>query len=154
MQQTLDELDFERGLCGACSRGDLAHVQELLVRRERDPNERDTSDYTPLHYAARQGHEQVCALLLGKRAAVDATAGEALATPLHRACAAGHVQVLSPLAVSAMRGPLRGQKCAGRRACARGAHSAMRARGWVRGCLLYTSPSPRDGLLSRMPSSA
>ena len=29
--------------------------------------------------------------------------------------------------------------------------------GWVvpiRACLLYTSPSPRDGLLSRMPSSA
>ena len=25
---------------------------------------------------------------------------------------------------------------------------------WVNGCLLYTSPSPRDGLLSRMPSSA
>ena len=26
--------------------------------------------------------------------------------------------------------------------------------GYGRGCLLYTSPSPRDGLLSRMPSSA
>ena len=26
--------------------------------------------------------------------------------------------------------------------------------GMVCGCLLYTSPSPRDGLLSRMPSSA
>ena len=25
---------------------------------------------------------------------------------------------------------------------------------WVCSCLLYTSPSPRDGLLSRMPSSA
>ena len=25
---------------------------------------------------------------------------------------------------------------------------------WCMGCLLYTSPSPRDGLLSRMPSSA
>ena len=25
---------------------------------------------------------------------------------------------------------------------------------WSCGCLLYTSPSPRDGLLSRMPSSA
>ena len=25
---------------------------------------------------------------------------------------------------------------------------------WDKGCLLYTSPSPRDGLLSRMPSSA
>src|SRR5665647_1258550 len=23
--------------------------------------------------------------------------------------------------------------------------------GWLEGCLLYTSPSPRDGLLSRMP---
>ena len=26
--------------------------------------------------------------------------------------------------------------------------------GFSYGCLLYTSPSPRDGLLSRMPSSA
>ena len=26
--------------------------------------------------------------------------------------------------------------------------------GLLLGCLLYTSPSPRDGLLSRMPSSA
>ena len=26
--------------------------------------------------------------------------------------------------------------------------------GMADGCLLYTSPSPRDGLLSRMPSSA
>ena len=26
--------------------------------------------------------------------------------------------------------------------------------GGCSGCLLYTSPSPRDGLLSRMPSSA
>ena len=26
--------------------------------------------------------------------------------------------------------------------------------GLLEGCLLYTSPSPRDGLLSRMPSSA
>ena len=25
---------------------------------------------------------------------------------------------------------------------------------WFKNCLLYTSPSPRDGLLSRMPSSA
>ena len=25
---------------------------------------------------------------------------------------------------------------------------------YIRACLLYTSPSPRDGLLSRMPSSA
>ena len=30
----------------------------------------------------------------------------------------------------------------------------VEARGFVLPCLLYTSPSPRDGLLSRMPSSA
>ena len=27
-------------------------------------------------------------------------------------------------------------------------------KGWSRSCLLYTSPSPRDATLSRMPSSA
>ena len=31
---------------------------------------------------------------------------------------------------------------------------AVAASGLVITCLLYTSPSPRDGLLSRMPSSA
>ena len=30
----------------------------------------------------------------------------------------------------------------------------IRAKGALAPCLLYTSPSPRDGLLSRMPSSA
>ena len=33
------------------------------------------------------------------------------------------------------------------------AHATLAATG-VNPCLLYTSPSPRDGLLSRMPSSA
>ena len=33
-------------------------------------------------------------------------------------------------------------------------HQAEQALGFLRTCLLYTSPSPRDGLLSRMPSSA
>ena len=32
--------------------------------------------------------------------------------------------------------------------------NVMEAPRLVKGCLLYTSPSPRDGLLSRMPSSA
>ena len=31
---------------------------------------------------------------------------------------------------------------------------AVKITGMAHGCLLYTSPSPRDGLLSRMPSSA
>ena len=34
------------------------------------------------------------------------------------------------------------------------ANRALELLGRPKGCLLYTSPSPRDGLLSRMPSSA
>ena len=30
----------------------------------------------------------------------------------------------------------------------------IEGKNYLDGCLLYTSPSPRDGLLSRMPSSA
>ena len=33
-------------------------------------------------------------------------------------------------------------------------HEVMKKEYVSIGCLLYTSPSPRDGLLSRMPSSA
>ena len=33
-------------------------------------------------------------------------------------------------------------------------HEALHFFGYDQDCLLYTSPSPRDGLLSRMPSSA
>ena len=46
-----------------------------------------------------------------------------------------------------------------RRASRNTARSTMKTAGKVKkgdgkDCLLYTSPSPRDGLLSRMPSSA
>ena len=40
------------------------------------------------------------------------------------------------------------------RALARNVDGASRTRVSLPPCLLYTSPSPRDGLLSRMPSSA
>ena len=40
-------------------------------------------------------------------------------------------------------------KCTGKAGDACLMHSRL-----LHGCLLYTSPSPRDGLLSRMPSSA
>ena len=35
-----------------------------------------------------------------------------------------------------------------------GVSLTLEYRARLRACLLYTSPSPRDGLLSRMPSSA
>ena len=38
--------------------------------------------------------------------------------------------------------------------CADALINAEQVGAYGHGCLLYTSPSPRDGLLSRMPSSA
>lgn len=93
MQQTLDELDFDRGLWGASSRGDFDRAAELLNQRGHDPNQRDLSGYMPLHYAARKGHVQLCSLLLRNKAEVDPLAGESAATPLHRACVASHIEV-------------------------------------------------------------
>ena len=54
------------------------------------------------------------------------------------------------------------KRCAGQRVDAGilgifiwvGQSKAKQILGRTTGCLLYTSPSPRDGLLSRMPSSA
>ena len=43
---------------------------------------------------------------------------------------------------------------AGADACERVGDGLVAAHIIARPCLLYTSPSPRDGLLSRMPSSA
>lgn len=56
--QTLEEMEFERGLLGAAKDGDLQKVRSLLIKAH-DPNKRDQYGYTPLHYAARAGHLKV-----------------------------------------------------------------------------------------------
>ncbi|EKX39056.1 hypothetical protein GUITHDRAFT_114931 [Guillardia theta CCMP2712] len=76
MQQTLEEMDFERGIWGAAALGDLERMRTLLEERQRDVNACDKSGYTALHYAARSGKDQICQLLLDRKAAVNACAGE------------------------------------------------------------------------------
>ena len=46
------------------------------------------------------------------------------------------------------------KKGGGYKKCGRSKQKADAKRKYPKCCLLYTSPSPRDGLLSRMPSSA
>lgn len=48
----------------------------------------DNSGYTALHYAACNGHVDVCKMLIQVGANVDAQT-RGLATPLHKAAAAG-----------------------------------------------------------------
>ncbi|XP_076846344.1 ankyrin repeat domain-containing protein 39 [Brachyhypopomus gauderio] len=87
VHQTLDEMDFERGIWSAALDADLERVQ-LLLKRGTDPNIRDQTGYTALHYASRAGHLPVCELLLTHGACPN-TQTHGGATPLHRAAYCG-----------------------------------------------------------------
>ncbi|XP_034025742.1 ankyrin repeat domain-containing protein 39 [Thalassophryne amazonica] len=93
--QTLDEMDFERGIWSAAKDGDLDRVM-LLVHKGTDPNLRDSAGFTALHYASRGGHAAVCKFLLENGAcASPRTPGGA--TPLHRSSYCGHLEVVGLL---------------------------------------------------------
>ncbi|XP_037113787.1 ankyrin repeat domain-containing protein 39 [Syngnathus acus] len=95
--QTVNEMDFERGIWSAAMDGDLRRVQSL-IQKGTHPNLRDSAGYTALHYASRSGHLIVCKFLLENGAcACPQTPGGA--TPLHRAAFCGHVDVVRLLLV-------------------------------------------------------
>ncbi|XP_043774633.1 ankyrin repeat domain-containing protein 39 [Cervus elaphus] len=91
VQQTLDEMDFERGIWSAALNGDLGRVK-CLIQKAADPSQPDSAGYTALHYASRNGHYAVCQFLLESGAKCDAqTHGGA--TALHRASYCGHTDI-------------------------------------------------------------
>lgn len=54
---------------------------------------RDDCDYTALHYAARNGNEQICQLLVNEGNADVNAVTKAGATPLHRAAMMGNISL-------------------------------------------------------------
>lgn len=92
LAQSLDEMEFERGLWSAAQYGDLERAQQLLDRGF-PVDKRDRAGYTALHYAARNGHLALCTLLLDRGAAINAVTCSGRATPLHRAAAVGNFDV-------------------------------------------------------------
>lgn len=86
--QSLNELDFERGIWSAAQSGDLDKVINFLNKGE-NVDVKDTAGYTALHYAARNGHSDICKCLLARGSDVNAVTKAGLATSLHRACSAG-----------------------------------------------------------------
>jgi len=74
-------------------------VGRLLLEHEADANARDSSDWTPLHWASISGHQKVVKLLLEYRANVNARSKTQM-TPLHLASEHGHLDVVSLLLVS------------------------------------------------------
>lgn len=93
--QTLGELDFERGIWGAALDGNIGRIENIL-NKGSNPSVCDSSGYTALHYAARNGKESACKILLkhGAKPNVQTPGG---ATPLHRAAYVGHTSIVSLL---------------------------------------------------------
>ena len=79
-----------------------------------------------------------------------AEAGLTSLRPLHDRSVRNYVNTVAVLAVI----KLRRRRRADRRRLTRTSSTVYSAVADRKLCLLYTSPSPRDGLLSRMPSSA
>ncbi|XP_032085669.1 ankyrin repeat domain-containing protein 23-like isoform X2 [Thamnophis elegans] len=91
VHQTLDEMDFERGIWNPALNGDLEGVKRHILSRGK-PNEPDPFGYTALHYASRNGHYDICHFLLAHGASCNVrTHGGA--TPLHRAAYCGHTAI-------------------------------------------------------------
>ncbi|KRT85630.1 Ankyrin repeat-containing protein, partial [Oryctes borbonicus] len=94
--QTLDELDFERRIWSAAQSGDLHRVADLIEKGE-NVNVKDAAGYTALHYAARNGHLDICKYLLVRNSDVNAVTKAGLATSLHRACSSGWYDIVKIL---------------------------------------------------------
>lgn len=88
--QSLDEMEFERGVWYAAQYGDLDRVKKLLSCCGSDADKRDTAGYTALHYAARNGHLNVCKFLIENGANINAVTRVGKATALCRASSAGN----------------------------------------------------------------
>ncbi|XP_072180619.1 uncharacterized protein [Diadema setosum] len=94
--QTLDEMDWERGLWSAALTGDLTRVK-CLISGGCDVNSLDKSGYTALHYACRNGHGDIAATLLHLGANPNIQTRSGGATPLHRAAYGGHGDIVTSL---------------------------------------------------------
>ena len=68
----------------------------LLLDRGAEVNGKDNSGWTPLHYAAWDGHADVAALLLDRGAEVNVKTIDGW-TPLHYAADYGHADVVALL---------------------------------------------------------
>ncbi|KAJ8920889.1 hypothetical protein NQ315_015682 [Exocentrus adspersus] len=95
--QSLDEMEFERGIWYAAQCGDLGRVKNLLSRPRSNPDVRDSAGYTALHYAARNGHIGVCQCLIENGADVNSVTRVGKATALCRAASAGKKNIVEYL---------------------------------------------------------
>ncbi|EFJ09749.1 hypothetical protein SELMODRAFT_184376 [Selaginella moellendorffii] len=94
--ESLEEMEFARSLSGAAHTGDVKRMERLLEKGACVQGGAAAA-YSPLHYAARNGHLEACRLLLKFGAGVDARTRSGRATSLHRAAFAGHEDIVALL---------------------------------------------------------
>lgn len=70
---------------------------KALMNKGVAANVEDSAGYTALHYAARNGHYEVCKMLLENGATVNAQTRCGRATALHRAAMQGHIDIVQLL---------------------------------------------------------
>ena len=98
VQQTLDEIDFSRGIWQRILDRDYQSVRTHVRKHPEDVNKPDGSGYTPLHYAVmREDNFEIVKFLLGNGADVSAPTRAGGATPLHRAALKDNVEVVKLL---------------------------------------------------------
>ncbi|KAI8901636.1 ankyrin repeat-containing domain protein [Globomyces pollinis-pini] len=91
--QTQHEMDFDRSLHNAAQLNNIQRAKLLL----KQINTYDHYGYLPIHYACRQGHLEMCRLLIDHGACVDSITRDSKVSCLHRACMGGHIKVVKLL---------------------------------------------------------
>lgn len=96
LSQTLDEMEFERGLWSAALENDCERTKTLLDKGH-DPSKPDSAGFTPLHYAVRGASCELVECLLKSGASVNVQTKAGKATALHRACSKGRPDIVKLL---------------------------------------------------------
>lgn len=91
VHQTLSEMDFERGIWSAVIYNEVKKVEKFIANGKT--MDKDNTGYTALHYAARSGNEEICKMLIGAKADVNAATNGGC-TSLHRAAMMGHFDIV------------------------------------------------------------
>ena len=91
----LDDLPAVYPLHIAAGNGNIGNFRYWMSENPRDPNPRDNSGLTPLHFAALKGRQQMCRFILDLPNVRDKNPGclRYGATPLHIAASNGYSEV-------------------------------------------------------------
>jgi len=69
-------------------------IVATLLRRDANPNKRNATGQTALHYAASRNRFNIAEMLISNNAEVDVADFTTLATPLHRAASKGNLKIV------------------------------------------------------------